>query len=93
MSIIFWITVNPSSMSDMTSQPQPKVIHLPKVRMLNRGRGASSTIRITNVKSIKPPDPDIIKKQEEEKLRAQVCFYLFQRSFKYISYCSVNILC
>ncbi|CAH2056429.1 unnamed protein product, partial [Iphiclides podalirius] len=64
--------LNTSSMSDMTSRPQPKVIHLPKVRMLNRGRGSSSSIRITNVKSIKPPDPDLVKKQEEEKLRAQL---------------------
>jgi hypothetical protein len=58
------------------SQPPRKVIHLPKVRMLRPTVGRpTSGIRITNVKSIKPPDPETLKKQEEEKLRAQVCFF------------------
>lgn len=54
------------------SQPPRKVMHLPKVRMLSRGGRPSSGIRITHVKSIKPPDPELVKKAEEEKLRAQV---------------------
>ncbi|CAK1548981.1 unnamed protein product [Leptosia nina] len=37
--------------------------------MLNRG---GRSIKITNVKSIKPPDPELVKKQEEEKLRAEL---------------------
>lgn len=59
----------------MSQQPR-QVIHLPKVRMLNRGGRASAGVRITNVKSIKPPDPDAAKKQEEDRLRAEVV-YLF----------------
>lgn len=55
----------------MTSQPR-KLIHLPKVRMLSSGGPTKSGIRITNVRTIKPPDPEHVKKQEEEKLRAQV---------------------
>ncbi|XP_068621906.1 KAT8 regulatory NSL complex subunit 2 isoform X2 [Battus philenor] len=66
-------------MSD-TSQQSHQVLHLPKVRMLSRGRGSSSSIRITNVKSIKLPDPEIIKKQEEEKLRAQLQKEIMSRS-------------
>ncbi|XP_041988624.1 KAT8 regulatory NSL complex subunit 2 [Aricia agestis] len=49
----------------------PRIIHLPKVRMLSRG-GRPSSIKITNVKSIRPPDPALVKKQEEERLRAQL---------------------
>ncbi|KAJ0170196.1 hypothetical protein K1T71_014124 [Dendrolimus kikuchii] len=65
----------------MASQQPRKVIHLPKVRMLSRGgRLASSGLRITNVKSIKPPDPEIIKKQEEEKLRVQLHKEIVSRS-------------
>ncbi|CAG5053066.1 unnamed protein product [Parnassius apollo] len=48
--------------------------------MLNRGRGSSSAIRITNVKSIKPPDPEVVKKQEEDKLRAQLQKEIMSRS-------------
>ncbi|CAH0716882.1 unnamed protein product, partial [Brenthis ino] len=59
-----------SSPEKNMSQPR-KVIHLQKVRMLSRG-GRSSSIRITNVKSIKPPDPELVKKQEEERLRLQL---------------------
>ncbi|CAG9573703.1 unnamed protein product [Danaus chrysippus] len=55
---------------------QHKIIHLPKVRMLNRGRPA---IRITNVKSVKP-DPEFIKRQEEERLRAQLQQEIVSRS-------------
>ncbi|XP_045508436.1 KAT8 regulatory NSL complex subunit 2 [Colias croceus] len=51
------------------SEPR-KAIHLPKVRMLSRG--GRSAIRITNVKSIKPPNPELVKKQEEERLRAEL---------------------
>lgn len=54
------------------SQPPRKLIHLPKVRMLSRGARMSSGVRITNIKSIRPPDPNAVKKQEEDKLRAQV---------------------
>ncbi|KAI8441540.1 hypothetical protein MSG28_015126 [Choristoneura fumiferana] len=60
------------------SQPPSKVIHLPKVRML-RGRAAGG-IRITNVKSIKPPDPQMVKQQEENKLRAQLQKEIVSRS-------------
>lgn len=67
-----------SSPEDKINMSQPrKVIHLQKVRMLSRGgRSSASSIRITNVKSIKPPDPELVRKQEEEKLRQQVliCF-------------------
>ncbi|XP_047038162.1 KAT8 regulatory NSL complex subunit 2 isoform X1 [Helicoverpa zea] len=59
--------------SSAMSQPQPqKVVHLPKIRMLSRGGRAPSGVRITNVKSIRPPDPEAVKKQEEVKLRAQL---------------------
>ncbi|XP_052742977.1 KAT8 regulatory NSL complex subunit 2 [Bicyclus anynana] len=60
------------------SQPR-KIIHLPKVRMLSRG-GRPSPIRITNIKSIKPPDPELVKKQEEERLRAQLQKEIVSRS-------------
>ncbi|KAM3955367.1 KAT8 regulatory NSL complex subunit dim gamma-tubulin 1 [Aphomia sociella] len=64
----------------MSQQPR-KMIHLPKVRMLTRGRGRpSSGIRITHVKSIKPPDPEVTKKTEEEKLRAQLQKEIVSRS-------------
>ncbi|CAH2084164.1 unnamed protein product [Euphydryas editha] len=56
-----------------------KVIHLQKVRMLSRG-ARSSSIRITNVKTIKPPDPELVKKQEEEQLRAQLQKEIVSRS-------------
>lgn len=56
-----------------------KVIHLEKVRMLSRG-ARSSSIRITNVKTIKPPDPELVKKQEEEQLRAQLQKEIVSRS-------------
>ncbi|KAJ8704610.1 hypothetical protein PYW07_011798 [Mythimna separata] len=63
------------------SQPPRKVIHLPKVRMLSRGgRMSSSGLRITNVKSIKPPDPETVKKQEEDALRAQLQKEIVSRS-------------
>ncbi|XP_022817030.1 KAT8 regulatory NSL complex subunit 2 isoform X1 [Spodoptera litura] len=70
--------LNPSTST--MSQPQGKVIHLPKVRMLSRGGRVSSGVRITNVKSIKPPDPEVVKKQEEEKLRAQLQKEIVSRS-------------
>ncbi|XP_050673664.1 KAT8 regulatory NSL complex subunit 2 isoform X2 [Leptidea sinapis] len=54
-----------------------KVLHLPKVRMLSRNR---PPIRITNVQSIKPPDPELVKKQEEEKLRNKVQKEIASRS-------------
>ncbi|XP_047541684.1 KAT8 regulatory NSL complex subunit 2 [Vanessa atalanta] len=66
-----------SSSDDMSDSR--KVIHLQKVRMLSRG-SRSSSIRITNVKSIKPPDPELVKKQEEEKLRAQLQKEIVSRS-------------
>ncbi|XP_045490091.1 KAT8 regulatory NSL complex subunit 2 [Pieris rapae] len=47
---------------------QQKQLQLPKVGLLSRG---GRSIKITNVKSIKPPDPELIKKQEEEKLRIE----------------------
>lgn len=56
----------------MSQQPPKKVIHLPQVRMLGRNRPMPS-IRITKVKSVKPQDPEAVKKQEEAKLREQVC--------------------
>ncbi|XP_039747571.1 KAT8 regulatory NSL complex subunit 2 isoform X2 [Pararge aegeria] len=59
------------------SQPR-KVIHLPKVRMLSRG--SPSSIRITNMMSIKPPDPELVKKQEEERLRTQLQQEIVSRS-------------
>ncbi|XP_021208344.2 KAT8 regulatory NSL complex subunit 2 isoform X1 [Bombyx mandarina] len=65
------IKISELSSSVMTSQPR-KLIHLPKVRMLSSGGPTKSGIRITNVRTIKPPDPEHVKKQEEEKLRAQV---------------------
>ncbi|XP_038217797.1 KAT8 regulatory NSL complex subunit 2 [Zerene cesonia] len=58
-----------ASPSYIMSEPR-KAIHLPKVRMLSRG--GRSAIRITNVKSIKPPNPELVKKQEEERLRAEL---------------------
>ncbi|XP_014364020.2 KAT8 regulatory NSL complex subunit 2 isoform X1 [Papilio machaon] len=70
----------PVEISEMTSQDTNKVLQYPKPRMLSRGRGSASTIRITNVKSIKPPDNDVIKKQEEEKLRAQLQKEIMSRS-------------
>ncbi|KAF9824679.1 hypothetical protein SFRURICE_000544 [Spodoptera frugiperda] len=73
--------LNPSTSAMSQPQPPGKVIHLPKVRMLSRGgRVASSGVRITNVKSIKPPDPEVVKKQEEEKLRAQLQKEIVSRS-------------
>ncbi|XP_075988281.1 KAT8 regulatory NSL complex subunit dim gamma-tubulin 1 isoform X2 [Anticarsia gemmatalis] len=62
------------------SQPPRQAIHLPKVRMLSRGGRLSSGLRITNVKSIKPPDPEIVKKQEKERLRAEVQDEIVSRS-------------
>lgn len=50
------------------SNPPRKVIHLPKVRML---RGVRTSLRLSPF-SVKPPDPETVKKQEEERLRAQV---------------------
>ncbi|KAJ2939371.1 hypothetical protein O0L34_g13466 [Tuta absoluta] len=71
----------------MSTPPGRKVIHLPKVRMLSRGArqaqaagGTNTGLKITHVKSIKPPDPDIIKKQEEDKLRAQLQKEIVSRS-------------
>ncbi|XP_045530890.1 KAT8 regulatory NSL complex subunit 2 isoform X1 [Pieris brassicae] len=55
--------LNSSMMSQSTQ------LHLPKVRMLSRG---GRSIKITNVKSIKPPDAELMKKQEEEKLRVEL---------------------
>lgn len=55
----------------------------------------SSGVRITNVKSIKPPDPDVVKKQEEDKLRAQLQQEIVSRSRScaYKSYdCSLPVL-
>ncbi|XP_059058968.1 KAT8 regulatory NSL complex subunit 2 [Achroia grisella] len=63
----------------MSQQPR-KMIHLPKVRMLSRGGRPSSGIRITQVKSIKPPDPEMVKKTEEEILRAQLQQEIVSRS-------------
>lgn len=56
------------------SHAQPrKILHLPKVRMLSRGGRSTPGIRITNVKSIRPPNPEAVKKQQEaDKLRAEV---------------------
>ncbi|XP_013183523.1 KAT8 regulatory NSL complex subunit 2 [Amyelois transitella] len=62
------------------SQPPRKLVHLPKVRMLSRGPRAPCGIRITHVKSIKPPDPETVKKTEEEKLRAQLQKEIVSRS-------------
>ncbi|KAL0859227.1 hypothetical protein ABMA27_011040 [Loxostege sticticalis] len=64
------------------SNPPRKVIHLPKVRMLSRSGRAppAQGLRITNVKSIKPPDPGALKKQEEDKLRAQLQQEIVSRS-------------
>ncbi|XP_072937403.1 KAT8 regulatory NSL complex subunit 2 [Epargyreus clarus] len=66
---------NPVTMSEPTS----KVVQMPKVRMLRGGRPASA-IKITNVKSIKPPDPESQKKQDEENLRAQLQKEIASRS-------------
>ncbi|XP_026742313.1 KAT8 regulatory NSL complex subunit 2 isoform X2 [Trichoplusia ni] len=77
------------------SQPPRNVIHLPKVRMLSRGGRISSGLRITNVKSIRPPDPDAVKKQEEDKLRAQLQKEIVSRSraCAYKSYeCSLPVV-
>ncbi|XP_053621409.1 KAT8 regulatory NSL complex subunit 2-like isoform X2 [Plodia interpunctella] len=63
----------------MSQQPR-KMMHLPKVRMLSRGPRPSSGIRITHVKSIKPPDPELVKKAEEDKLRAQLQKEIMSRS-------------
>ncbi|XP_049882727.1 KAT8 regulatory NSL complex subunit 2 isoform X2 [Pectinophora gossypiella] len=62
------------------SNPPRKVIHLPKVRMVSRGARSGTGLRITNVKSIKPPDPDALRKQEEDKLRAQLQKEIVSRS-------------
>ncbi|KAG6445218.1 hypothetical protein O3G_MSEX003781 [Manduca sexta] len=62
------------------SETPRKVIHLPKVRMLSRGGRLSTGLRITNVKSIRPPDPEMLKKQEEDKLRAQLQEEIMSRS-------------
>ncbi|CAG9794469.1 unnamed protein product [Diatraea saccharalis] len=62
------------------SQPR-KVIHLPKVRMLRPSSvGRPGGLRITNIKAIRPPDPEAIKKQEEEKLRAELEKEIMSRS-------------
>ncbi|XP_061726556.1 KAT8 regulatory NSL complex subunit 2 [Cydia pomonella] len=58
------------------SQPR-KVIHLPKIRMV---RGRASGIRITNVHTVKPPDPELVKQQEENRLRAQLQKEIVSRS-------------
>lgn len=71
------ITVNPTL---AMSQPQRQVVHLPKIRMLSRGGRLATSVRITNVKSIKPADPEAIKKQEEDKLRAQLQQEIVSRS-------------
>ncbi|XP_052757089.1 KAT8 regulatory NSL complex subunit 2 isoform X2 [Galleria mellonella] len=63
----------------MSQQPK-KMIHLPKVRMLSRGGRTSSGLRVTHVKSIKPPDPELVKKSEEDKLRAQLQKEIVSRS-------------
>ncbi|XP_048001935.1 KAT8 regulatory NSL complex subunit 2 isoform X2 [Leguminivora glycinivorella] len=60
------------------SQPR-KVIHLPKLRMV-RGRTSGSGIRITNVQTVKPPDPELVKQQEENRLRAQLQKEIVSRS-------------
>ncbi|XP_048477937.1 KAT8 regulatory NSL complex subunit 2 isoform X1 [Plutella xylostella] len=64
--------LDPTTSMAQQAQNSKKLIHLPKVRMLSRGRPPSSGVRITNVKSIKPPDPETAKKQEEDKLRKKV---------------------
>lgn len=68
------IRVSDLNSEDKINMSQPrKVIHLQKVRMLSRGgRSSAPSIKITNVKSIKPPDPEMVRKQEEEKLRQQL---------------------
>ncbi|CAH2229359.1 jg17106 [Pararge aegeria aegeria] len=43
-------------------------------------RGSPSSIRITNMMSIKPPDPELVKKQEEERLRTQLQQEIVSRS-------------
>lgn len=49
--------------------------------MLSRGgRLTTSGLRITSIKTIKPPDPELVKKQEEEKLRAQLQKEIVSRS-------------
>ncbi|XP_063835553.1 KAT8 regulatory NSL complex subunit 2 [Ostrinia nubilalis] len=60
------------------SQPPRK--HLARVRMLSRPGRAAPGLRITHVKSIKPPDPEASKKQEEERLRAQLQKEIVSRS-------------
>ncbi|XP_026316659.1 KAT8 regulatory NSL complex subunit 2 [Hyposmocoma kahamanoa] len=66
--------LNPTS--SIMSNPPRKVIHLPKVRML---RGGRISLRLSPY-SVKPPDPETVKKQEEERLRAQLQKEIVSRS-------------
>ncbi|RVE46527.1 hypothetical protein evm_008818 [Chilo suppressalis] len=42
--------------------------------------GRASGLRITNVKTIKPADPEAVKKQEEQRLRAELEKEIVSRS-------------
>ncbi|XP_045782395.1 KAT8 regulatory NSL complex subunit 2 isoform X2 [Maniola jurtina] len=68
-----------SSPDDIDMSQPRKVIHLPKIRMLSHG-AKSSSIRITNVVKPIKPDPELAKKQEEERLRAQLQKEIVSRS-------------